>query len=158
MAAITRSLRGAPRTAPTAAPRGYAAAAPLGSPSCPPRSPSARRATGARAGRSRGGGSAGAPGQARHLGLVEFGAGLALRTRAVQPSRQDPRPTGSAARCSKLAARRPPACQKLSMSLVEARPGLERHRPRHEVVDADDLLLVARADGGAAGVAVHAVE
>ena len=42
------------------------------------------------------------------------------------------------------------------MPLVEARTGLKRHRPPHEVVDADDLLLVARADGGAAGVAVHA--
>ena len=40
------------------------------------------------------------------------------------------------------------------MPLVEARTGLKRHRPPHEVVDADNLLLVARADGGAAGVAV----
>ena len=43
------------------------------------------------------------------------------------------------------------------MCLVEAHSGLECRCPRHEVVDADDLLLVARADGGAAGVAVHAV-
>lgn len=42
------------------------------------------------------------------------------------------------------------------MPLVEAQTGLMRHRPPHEVVDADDLLLVARADGGAPGVAVHA--
>lgn len=42
------------------------------------------------------------------------------------------------------------------MSLVEAHTGVERRHPRHEVVDADDLLLVARADGGAARVAAHA--
>jgi hypothetical protein len=44
------------------------------------------------------------------------------------------------------------------MSLVEAHTGVERRHPRHEVVDADDLLLVARADGGAARVAAHAEE
>ena len=73
-----------------------------------------------------------------HLGLVELGAGLAMRQRVSAPG------------CSRLAG------QELRMPLVEARTGLKRHRPPHEVVDADDLLLVARADGGAAGVAVHA--
>ena len=73
-----------------------------------------------------------------HLGLVELGAGLAMRQRVSAPG------------CSRLAG------QELCMPLVEARTGLKRHRPPHEVVDADDLLLVARADGGAAGVAVHA--
>jgi len=85
-----------------------------------------------------------------HLGLVELGAGLAMRQRAGQPSQWGPRPTGSAAGCSRLAG------QELRMPLVESQTGLKRHRPPHEVVDADDLLLVARADGGAAGVAVHA--
>ena len=73
-----------------------------------------------------------------HLGLVELGAGLAMRQRVSAPG------------CSRLAG------QELRMPLVEARTGLKRHRPPHEVVDADDLLLVARTDGGAAGVAVHA--
>ena len=73
-----------------------------------------------------------------HLGLVELGAGLAMRQRVSAPG------------CSRLAG------QELRMPLVEARTGLKRHRPPHEIVDADDLLLVARADGGAAGVAVHA--
>ena len=73
-----------------------------------------------------------------HLGLVELGAGLAMRQRVSAPG------------CSRLAG------QELRMPLVEAQTGLKRHRPPHEVVDADDLLLVARADGGAAGVAVHA--
>ena len=73
-----------------------------------------------------------------HLGLVELGAGLAMRQRVSAPG------------CSRLAG------QELRMPLVEAQTGLKRHRPPHEIVDADDLLLVARADGGAAGVAVHA--
>ena len=86
----------------------------------------------------------------RHLGLVELGASLAVRPRPNRPSRKDPRTGRPAVGRSWLAAPR--------MPLVEARPGLERHRPRHEVVNADHLLFVALTNGGSVGPAVHLVQ